>query len=158
MKKSVFFLALICIVFAGFTSYAQSVVTLPDLEKLCIKNASDFETFALTKDYSVQSKLSSDVTKVYWCDKANANGKQNTLSRTQIPHASAKVEFTTTDKKWYLDLKALMASTGYKFVNDEKRKIDGIETDMHNFTNGKVHVAVFSWTTDATWFGAQVHL
>jgi hypothetical protein len=147
MKRSILLFVLFCIVVAPFVSLAQTVVPLPDLEKLCLKNASDFETFALTKDYSIQSKLSTDVTKVYWSDKANVNGKQNTLSRTQIPHASARVEFTTTDKKWYLDLKSLMASSGYKFVNDEKQTINGVPTDLHNFTNGKVHVAVYSFTS-----------
>jgi predicted enzyme related to lactoylglutathione lyase len=79
------------------------------------------------------------------------------ISRTVIPNAAAKIEFTTTDKKWYSDTKAILSKTGYRFINDEKRTMGGIQTDMHNFTNGKCHVTLYSYTTDVTWYAAQVH-
>lgn len=150
-----FVIALLC--YAPFAK-AQYVFPIADLQKLAVDKMSDFETFMLTNDYSIQSKLSTPTSKVYTSDKPSAAGKPYTITRSQVPNAVANVMFTTTDKKWYLELKKQLASTGYKFVKEEPKAINGAQAVCSNFTNGKYQVSVFSYTTDVAWFGVQIHL
>ena len=154
------FLAIIIALFGSvpFAANAQYVFPIADLQRLCGQNLTDFETFMLTNDYSMQSKLSNPTSKVYMSDKPGPGGKQYTITRSQVPHAVASVMFTTTDKKWYLDLKKQLAATGYKFVREENKTVNGAQAVCSNFSNGKYEVSVFSYTTDAAWFGVQIHL
>lgn len=136
---------------------AQATFPLPELQKLTEKNASDFETEMLTKDYSMQSKLSSPTNKVYTSDKKGAQGRPYTMSRAQVPNAAAVVTFTTSDKKYYLDLKNQLASSGFKFVNEENKTVNGTSAVCHNFTNKVYTVSLYTYTTDVMWFMVQVH-
>jgi hypothetical protein len=154
------FLAIVIALFGTlpFEAQAQHAFPLPELQKLCMQNANDFETFMLTNDYSLQSKLSNATTKVYWSDKKSPEGKQFAVTRSQVPNAVANLQFINTDKKWYLELKKQLAATGYKFVKEENKTINGAQATSSNFTNGKYQISVFSYTTDAAHFGAQIHL
>ena len=158
MKRSFIALVTILVALAPLGLHAQYNFPLGELQKLTGKNPSDFETFVLGKDYSLQSKLSSNVMKVYTGDKKNADGTQNTISRYQVPNAMAKVTFTTTDKKYYLDVKTHLAASGLKFVNEENRTIDGVQAECNNYANGALKVSLCSYTTDVTWFKVEVHL
>ena len=158
MKTTFIALAVILMAFAPFASNAQYNFPLAELQKLTNKNASDFETVVLGKDYSIQSKLSNQVMKVYTSDKPGADGKQNTISRYQVPNAMAKITFCTTDKKYYLDLKSHLAAGGLKFVNEENKTIEGVQAGCYNYTNGTLKVCLCSYTTDVTWYKVEVHL
>ena len=155
MRKTLIVLMIIAL--APLSLHAQYNFPLGELQKLTSKNASDFETFVLEKEYSYQSKLSSKVLKVYTSDKPGAGGKQYTISRYQVPNAMAKVSFTTTDKKFYLDLKAHLAGSGLKFVNEENKTIDGVQATCYNYANGALRVSLCSYSTDVTWFNIEVH-
>ena len=154
MKNTLLALLLVCF---AFVAQAQTNFPLKDLESFCAKNANDFETAMLSADYSIQSKVSNQVTKIYWSDKDGANGKKYIITRTQAPHATISIEFNTTDKKYYLDFKAGLTKNGYKFVKEENKKVNGVETVWYNFSNGKYQIAVASWTADVAWFGVQIH-
>ncbi len=158
MKRSYLALAIICIALAPFTVHAQYNFPLGELQKLIGKNPGDFETVVLGNDYSIQSKLSNKVMKVYTSDKHDANGKQYTISRYQVPTAMAKVTFSCTDKKYYLDVKSHLGASGLKFVNEETKTIDGAQAECNNYANGAIKVSLCSYTTDVTWFVVEVHL
>jgi hypothetical protein len=157
MKRKLIALAIILIALAPFTLHAQYNFSLGELQKLTGKNPSDFETFVLGKDYSLQSKLSNNVTKVYISDKKGDNGTQNTISRYQVPNAMARITFTTTDKKYYLDIKTHLAASGLKFVNEENKTIDGAQAECNNYANGALKLSLCSYTTSVTWFKIEVH-
>jgi len=156
--KTTFFAIIIALFGTIPFAQAQHAFPIADLQKLCMGNANDFETVMLTNDYSLQSKLSNPTTKVYWSDKAGAEGKKYSITRSQVPNAVANIMFTNTDKKWYLELKKQLAATGYKFVKEENKTINGAQASGSNFTNGKYQVSVFTYTTDAAYFGVQIHL
>jgi len=157
MKRSLIALAIVLIALTPFSLLAQYNFPLGELQKLTNKNASDFETFVLEKDYSPLSKLSSKVMKVYTSDKAGASGKQYTISRYQVPNAVARVTFATTDKKYYIDLKSHLPASGLKFVNEETKTIDGVETVCYNYANGALKVSLCSYTNDVPWYRVEVH-
>jgi hypothetical protein len=138
--------------------HAQNTFPLDELTKLTSKNPSDFETAMLEKDYSLQSKESDKVSKVFTSDKAGDKGKKYTFIRRQVPNATVGLTFTTTDKKYYLDLKAKLASSGYKFVKEENKTENGVQTTWYNYTNRTHTVSICSYTTDVTWFSVQCHL
>jgi len=158
MKKSVLKLAFGLLLSAPFVAMAQSTFPLPDFIKLTSKNPSDFETTMLEKDYSVQTKLSDPTTKVYMSDKPGVGGKQYTISRHQLPNATPDIIFTSTDKKYYLDFKAKLASSGYKFVKEENKPVNGTPAVWYHYTNGVYRASICSYTTDVTWFVVQVRL
>jgi len=112
----------------------------------------------LEKDYSVQTKLSDPTTKVYMSDKPGVGGKQYTISRHQLPNATPDIIFTSTDKKYYLDFKAKLASSGYKFVKEENKPVNGTPAVWYHYTNGVYRASICSYTTDVTWFVVQVRL
>ncbi len=159
MKKYFFAFALGFVVSAPFALLAQNTFPLPDLVKLTSKNGSDFETAMLEKDYSVQSKLSNPTTKVYTSDQADAKGKKYSISRHQVPGANPDIVFTTTDKKYYIEVKTKLASGGYKFVKEENKPLED-ETPViwYHYTNGIYKVRICTYTTDAAWFKVQIFL
>ena len=158
MKKTILTIVIAMLGLAPFAAKAQYVFPIAELQKLCVQNLTDFETFMLTNDYSMQSKQSTPTSKVYTSDKPGAAGKQYSINRSQVPNAVVNLMFTTTDKKWYLELKKQLAATGYKFVKEEQKTVNGAQAVCSNFTNGKYQVSVYSYTTDAPWFGVQIHL
>jgi len=158
MKTTFFAIAIALFGSVPFAARAQHVFPVAELQKLCVQNANDFETFMLTNDYSMQSKQSTPTSKVYTSDKPGAEGKTYTITRAQVPNAVANVIFTTTDKKWYLEFKKQLAATGYKFVKEENKTVNGAQAVSNNYSNGKFQVSVYSYTTDASWFGVQIHL
>jgi hypothetical protein len=145
------------VLFIAAASYAQYTFPLSDLQKLPNKNASDFETFVMEKDYSFQSKMSSQIMKVYTSDKPGASGKQYVISRYQVPNAMAKVTFTTTDKKYYLELKSKLAAAGIKYVNEENKTIEGAQAACFNYASGGFKVSLCTYTTDVMWYKVEVH-
>ncbi|GAA4461577.1 hypothetical protein GCM10023093_06450 [Nemorincola caseinilytica] len=157
MKRSTILL-LLSIILSSSAAFAQYTFPLPELVKLPSKNASDFETIMLEKDYSLQTKLSDQVSKVYTSDKAGVNDKKYTFVRRQVPNAAVGITFTTTDKKYYLDIKAKLAASGYKFVKEEHKTIEKVEATWYHYSNGTMNVSICSYTTDANWFAVQVHL
>ena len=157
MKTSLLIIVLLSFL-SPLTIFAQYNFPIADMQKLCGKNASDFETVVMGKDYSVQSKLSTAVMKVYTSDKAALDGKKYTISRYQVPNAMARITFSTTDKKFYLDVKAHLATNGLKFVKEEARKFDGTDAACYNYaTASSFHVALCSYTTDVPWYVIEVH-
>ena len=157
MKRSIV-LFLLSVVFSSSAVLAQYTFPLPELVKLPSKNASDFETIMLEKDYSLQTKLSDQVSKVYTSDKAGVSDKKYTFVRRQVPNATVGITFTTTDKKYYLDIKAKLAASGYKFVKEENKAVDKVQATWYHFSNGTMNVSICSYTTDVNWFAVQVHL
>jgi hypothetical protein len=158
MKKSIFLLALTSLFVLPSTLFAQYTFPLAEFIKMTGQNASDFETTMLEKDYSLQTKLSSAVNKIYTSDKKGAEGKQYTIPRKQVPGASVALTFTTTDKKHYLDTKAKLASSGYKFVKEENKPINNVPATWFLYTNGAYKVSICSYTTDVKWFVVEAHL
>jgi len=157
MKTLLLACSIILSAFVPFISQAQYNFPLNELQKLANKNANDFETVMLEKDYTFQSKPSTKELKTYTSDKKGADGKQNIVTRFQVPNAMAKVTFTSTDKKYYLGLKSQMAASGLKFVNEETRTIDGVQAECKNFANGGLKVSLLIYTTDVIWYRAEVH-
>ncbi len=100
MKKNMFLLALSALFILPSTLFAQYTFPLADFIKMTGQNASDFETTMLEKDYSLQTKMSDAVNKIYTSDKKGAEGKPYTIARKQVPGASVALTFTTTDKKY----------------------------------------------------------
>lgn len=157
MKRSTILL-LSSILLSATSAFAQYTFPLPELVKLPSKNASDFETVMLEKDYSLQTKQSDQISKVYTSDKAGVSDKKYTFVRRQVPNATVGITFTTTDKKYYLDIKAKLASSGYKFVKEENKTTDKVQATWYHYSNGTMNVSICSYTTDANWFSVQVHL
>ncbi len=159
MKRSLVTLMVACAAMLPLSSFAQALFPLADIEKFCTKNLSDFETEVLMKDYSLQGKLSNATTKVYASDKANANGKPNMITRSQVPNAKPNIVVATTDKKYYLELKAKLPASGYKFVKEENKAINGEQVSVYNFSNTKYQVSLYSTTKeDIVWYTVQIHL
>jgi hypothetical protein len=155
--KKYFFLASLMIAATG-TIKAQNNFPLPDLQKLTGKNGSDFETVMLEKDYSIQTKLSNPTTRVFWSDKPGAEGKKYTMVRHQLPNAAADITFSTTDKKYYLELKKALASSGFKFKGQEYKKIDGTQVEWYHYATPTHTLSLTSYTKDVTWFVVEIHI
>lgn len=158
MKKIIILLALTSMSILPNTLFAQYTFPLAEFIKMTGQNASDFETTMLEKDYSLQTKMSSAVNKIYTSDKKGAEGKQYIIARKQVPGASVALTFTTTDKKYYLDTKAKLASSGYKFVKEENKPINNVPATWFLYTNGGYKVSICSYTTDVKWFVVEAHL
>lgn len=158
MKKIVFLL-LSTIILSSYAANAQHTFALQELVNLTNKNASDFETKMLENDYSLQSKMSDDISKVYTSDKAGDGGKKYKIVRRQVTNSKVVgVTFTTTDKKYYLALKADLAKNGYKFVKEESQTIEKVPATWYHYANGPLTVSICSYTTDVSWFTVQAHL
>ncbi|MES2704383.1 MAG: hypothetical protein V4649_17210 [Bacteroidota bacterium] len=157
MKKILFFFAF-CVMMVPAAAFAQYTFPLVEIQKLTGKNASDFETMMLEKDYSIQTKLSNPTTRVYWSDKPGAEGKKFSISRYQLPGAAVNITFTTTDKKYYLELKKTLASSGFKFLKEENKTTEGLPVVWYHYSNGVHTVSLTSYTKDVTWFMVQVHI
>jgi len=158
MKASFFSIIIALFAIAPLAANAQHVFPLTELQKFCAQNSSDFETFMLTNDYSLQSKLSNPVSKVYWSDKTGISDKKYTITRSQVPNAVANILFTNTDKKWYLEVKKQLAATGYKFVKEENKTVNGAQATGSNFSNGTFQVSIYTYTTDVPYYVIQIHL
>jgi hypothetical protein len=159
MKKTLFQFLFAAIVFAPLSLFAQTNFPLGELEKMCLKNANDFDTYVLGKDYSIQSKLSDAVTKMYWSDKPGAAGKPYSVARFQNPKAIPIVKCTTTDKKYYIELKTALAANGYKFDKEESKTVNGIQSVWYIYTKGVKQVSLTSYNEgEVTWYGVHIHL
>ncbi len=158
MRKHIITFGLGLLLSAPIAALAQNTFPLPELIKLTSKNPSDFETTMLEKDYTLQTKQSSPTTKIYTSDKPGAAGKVYTMSRHQVPNATVDLVFTTTDKKYYLDVKAKLASSGYKFVKEESKPVNNVPATWYHYSNGVYKVSITSYTADVTWFTIQAHL
>ncbi len=150
-------LTVMLIALAPRVLYAQYAFPLGELQKLTTKNASDFETEVMKKDYSYQQKQSNKELKVYTSDKPGKEGQKYVISRYQVPNAMAKVTFITTDKNYYLDVKAKLAATGVKYVNNEEKMVDGNAATVYNYANGALRVALITYSTDINWYRVEVH-
>lgn len=158
MKKSLLAFAVSAFFMAPVASFAQYEPPLTELEKLCMKNGNDFETFALTNDYSLQPKLSTAEKKIYCSDKAGANGKKYSITRFQVPKAMTEITFVTTDKKYYIELKSALAAAKYKFVKQDDKKIDDVDASGNDFSNGKYSVSLHTYTKgDVNYYEVQIH-
>jgi hypothetical protein len=157
MKKITIMLAL-CFVAFSHTVFAQYNFPLAELQKLTGKNASDFETVMLEKDFSIQTKLSNPTTRIFWSDKAGAEGKKYAITRHQVPNAAVNITFNTTDKKYYIELKKTLATSGFKFKGEEAKTIDGVAATWYHYSNGVHTVSLASYSKDVTWFVVQVHI
>ncbi len=157
MRISSILTAAILITATSFTAHAQYNFPLVEMEKLTAKNASDFETAVLEKDYSLDPKASTQVLKVYTSDKPSESGKKNLFTRYQVPNAVAKLEFSTTDKKYYIDVKSKLAAMGFKFLNEEDKQINGNQATVYNYSNGPFNLSLATYTKDAMWFVVTLH-
>lgn len=158
MKKSAILLFL-SIAFCSSAALAQHTFNLQEMVNLTSKNAPDFETKMLESDYSLQSKMSDDISKVFTSDKAGESGKKYKIVRRQVTNSKiVGVTFTTTDKKYYLGLKADLAKAGYKFASEENQTIEKVPATWYHYKNGPMTVSICSYTTDATWFTVTAHL
>jgi hypothetical protein len=158
MKKRFVMLAICFMAFLPLALLAQTNFPLAELQKLTGKNASDFETIMLEKDFSIQTKLSSPTSRVFWSDKPGAEGKKYTITRAQVPNAAANITFSTTDKKYYIELKKTLATSGFKFKGEEAKTVDGVPATWYHYSNGVHTVSLTSYTKDVTWFVVQVHI
>ncbi len=159
MKKTLLRLLFAAIVLSPFSLFAQTTFPLGELEKMCLKDANDFDTYVLGKDYSIQSKLSDAVTKMYWSDKPGPAGKPYTVARFQNPKAVPIVKCTTTDKKYYIELKSSLTANGYKFEKEENKTVNGIQSVWYIYSKGAKQVSLTSYNEgDATWYGVHIHL
>ena len=136
---------------------AQYNFPLAELEKLTAKNASDFETVVMEKDYSLQAKTSTSVLKVYTSDKPSESGKQNMITRYQVPNAVSKIEFSTTDKKYYIEVKASLGKLGFKFLGQEDKTIKGTQATVNNYSNGPFQLSLATYATDNTWYQVTIN-
>ena len=151
MRLSIILGAILTIT-TSFSAYAQYNFPLVEIEKLTAKNASDFETALLEKDYSLDTKASTQVLKVYTSDKPAENGKKNIFTRFQVPNAVPKLEFSSTDKKYYIDIKSKLAPMGFKFLKEEDKTINGVQATVYNYTNGPFQLSLATYTKDVMWF------
>ena len=158
MRISIMLPVVILLTASSFISRAQYNFPLVELEKLTGKNASDFEPAVLEKDYTLESKTSTQVLKVYSSDKPSANGKKNIVTRYQVPNASCKIEFSTTDKKYYIELKTKLASMGFKLLNEDTKPIKGAQATVYNYSNGPFQLSLSTYTTDVIWYVVEVHI
>jgi hypothetical protein len=156
--KKIFLALLLSVVLSPSVSFAQYTFPLTELQKLTNKNASDFETVMIEKDYSIQSKLSNATTKIYWSDKPGVSDKKYIMSRFQVPGGATKLTFSFTDKKHYLELKKALAAGGFKFVKEENKTVDGVETVWYHYSGNGFTVSLCSYTKDVTWFVAEAHI
>ncbi len=145
-------------VFAPRTSHAQYNFALVELEKLTSKNSSDFDTYVMEKDYTIQSKTSTQVLKIYLSDKPSADGTKNIITRYQVPNASCKIEFSTTDKKYYLEVKSKLGAMGFKLINDEVKTINGAQAQVYHYSNGPFQLSLSTYTTDHNWYVVEIHV
>jgi hypothetical protein len=158
MKNKLLVIAFSAFMMAPIASFAQYEPPLAELEKLCMKNGNDFETFALTNDYTLQPKLSTAEKKIYSSDKAGASGKKYLISRFQVPKAMTEIIFVTTDKKYYIELKGALASAKYKFVKQDDKKIEGVDATGNDFSNGKYSISLYTYTKgDVNYYEVQIH-
>jgi len=157
MRLSVI-LPAILIFATSFAAHAQYNFPLVELEKLTAKNASDFETALLEKDFSLDAKASTAILKVYTSDKPLESGKHSTFTRYQVPNAVAKLEFSTTDKKYYIDVKSKLGSLAFKFLNQEDKQMNGVQATVNNYTNGPFQLSLSTYSKDGnTWYVATIH-
>ena len=145
------------LIFTSFAAHAQYNFPLVEMEKLTAKNASDFETAVMEKDYSLQAKTSTSVLKVYTSDKPSESGMKNMITRYQVPNAVSKLEFTTTDKKYYIELKSKLATMGFKFLNQEDKTIKGIQATVYNYSNGPFQLCLSTYANDNTWYYVSIN-
>ena len=147
----------ILIIITSFTARGQYNFPLVEIEKLTAKNASDFETAVMEKDFSLDAKNSTQILKVYTSDKPSESGKKSIFTRYQVPNAVSKLEFSTTDKKYYLDLKSKLAAMGFKYLNEESKTINGAQAVVYNYSNGPFNLSLSTYATDVTWFVVTLH-
>ncbi len=157
MKGTIIFLALAFTFFAPGICHAQYNFPLVELEKLCGKNSSDFDTYVMEKDYTIQSKTSTQILKIYKSDKKSADGTTNVITRYQVPNAASKIEFSTTDKKYYLDVKSKLASMGFKLLNDEVKTINGAQAQVYHYSNGPFQLSLGTYSTEANWYIVDIN-
>lgn len=157
MKKLILFAAVTLATLAPRLAQAQYNFPAAELQKMTNKNVSDFDTYVMEKEYSMDNKASTQILKVYHSDKATADGKNYTITRYQVPNAACKIEFSTTDKKYYLDIKSKLESMGFKLVNDQVKVIKGAQAQVYNYTNGPLMLILSTYHTDVTWYVVEVH-
>jgi len=136
---------------------AQYNFPVAEMQKLTAKNVSEFDTYVMEKEYSMDNKASTQILKVYHADKPAADGKTYTVTRYQVPHAACKIEFTTTDKKYYLDIKSKLESMGFKLVNDQVKTINGAQAQVYSYSNGPFTLILSNYKTDVTWYMVTIH-
>ncbi len=157
MKKSV--TLLFSAVVFSLSVHAQQTFPLQELVNFTSKNASDFETKMLESDYSLQSKMSDEISKVYTSDKAGDKGKNYKIIRRQVTNSKVVgITFSTTDKKYYLALKADLAKAGYKFTKEEPTTIEKVPATWYHYNNGPMKISICTYRTDVNWFMVQAHL
>jgi len=152
MKLSRILPAIVLALTTSFAAHAQYNFPLVEIEKLTQKNASDFETELLEKDYSLDTKASTQVLKVYTSDKPADNGKKNIFTRFQVPNAVPKLEFSSTDKKYYIDVKSKLTPMGFKFLNEEDKQINGVTATVYHYSNGPFQLSLATYTKDVMWY------
>ena len=157
MKRTFILIAVTLITLFPFAGHAQYNFPLAELEKLTNKNLGDFDTYVMEKDYSLDTKASTQVLKIYRSDKPSADGKINKITRYQVPNAVCRLEFSSTDKKYYLDVKSKLAAMGFKLVNDEVKTINGVQGPVYHYSNGPFQLALTTYNTDTTWYVVEVH-
>ena len=157
MRISVILSVVALLTFSSYKTRAQYNFPVVEMEKLTAKNASDFETAVMEKDYSVDNKASTQVLKVYTSDKPSASGKANIITRYQVPNAVCKIELSTTDKKYYLEVKSKLTAMGFKLINNETKTIKGAQAQVYNYSNGPFQLCLSTYTTDMNWYVVEVN-
>jgi len=157
MKNIITAVAITVFSLAPFVSNAQFNFPVTEIQKLTNKNVSDFDTYVMEKEYSMDNKASTQILKVYHSDKPAADGKQYTITRYQVPNMACKIEFTTTDKKYYLDIKSKLESMGFKLMSDQVKTINGSQAQVYNYSNGPFVLVLSNYKTDVTWYVVEIH-
>jgi hypothetical protein len=145
MKKIALTLAL----FGIFAVHAicQSTFTVTELENLALKNSDDFETFVLTREYSLyNNNKTTDCNHVlYWADQARSNGRKDQIGMTTCADNSHVVEFDTTNKDYFLKFKQAIKSKGYKFSHEEQKTVQGTTFYYKHYKKGSKQITLFSY-------------
>lgn len=159
MNKIILTLAIIATSFS-LSGYGQCPVALSELEKISSYTSSDFETYILKRGFSLWRQKSERFTiQQYWCDKKNPNGRRDQIGRTSGSGISTIVEFTTTDKLYYLDFKNKLVTSGYKLDREAPQALsDDVTTLFYYYSNDAYVVTIYSYDVfGITTYGHQLY-
>ena len=132
MKKIIFLFILLGFNFLN----AQCEIGFEEILRNSVKNSSDFDTFALSHNYTLDSQ-----TKTYFCD---YNLELPSLLRRYLEGSIMNVNYSTYSKKSYLEIKSTMQRMGFKY--------DGTQNNgnmvMYEYTANNIWVRLTEETRD----------
>lgn len=86
---------------------AQCEISFEEILRNSVKNSSDFDTFALSHNYTLDSQ-----TKTYFCD---YNLELPSLLKRYLEGSFMNVNYSTYSKNSFLEIKSSLQRMGYKY-------------------------------------------